>query len=263
VRGLALIDCAAASAAAVASAESVASAAAQAASAPLYAAEAHQKLPRGFAQAALQAWFPELDVNRGGFVSAKDLSFWCTAAGCQGQVSTENLESLFQPSLPSFAGPVAASAAFLVTRAAGGLFSAAAALPLSQDRAFESRRAPTATTLAQAALFGLGQEISLGTVFKSPPRPMATFGSTQLPQPLNPRLSRPSICTPKNFISNHHRHLMGRSRHSLPFLPSKTQGQTHSPLPLFFLQQLCRRTAHLLNHYKFTTERRERRKKKH
>jgi hypothetical protein len=112
VRGLALIDCAAASAAAVASAESVASAAAQAASAPLYAAEAHQKLPRGFAQAALQAWFPELDVNRGGFVSAKDLSFWCTAAGCQGQVSTENLESLFQPSLPSFAGPVAASAAF-------------------------------------------------------------------------------------------------------------------------------------------------------
>jgi hypothetical protein len=129
-------------------------------------------------------------VNRGGFVSAKYLSFWCTAAGCQGQVSTENLESLFQPSLPSFAGPVAATAAFLVTRAAGGLFSAAAALLLSQDRAFESRRAPTATTLAQAALFGHGQEISLGTAYKSPPRPMATFGSPQLPQPLNPRLSR-------------------------------------------------------------------------
>jgi len=76
---------------------------------PMFAAEAKQKLPRGFGQVALQRWFKELDVNGDGLVSSCDLRNWCTAANCRDLVDEADLDSLFQPSLPNFTGSPALS----------------------------------------------------------------------------------------------------------------------------------------------------------
>jgi len=77
----------------------------QAESVPMFAAEAKQRLPRGFGQVALQKWFDELDTNRDGIVTSRDLCNWCATANCQNLVDETDLESLFHPSLPNFASP--------------------------------------------------------------------------------------------------------------------------------------------------------------
>jgi hypothetical protein len=84
-------------------------------------------------QAATQAFFRSLDLNGDGFATARDLGLWANAAG-RGLVSAADLESLFQPDLPSFTGPPqtelrAAAAPVGAFSAAKAFAAASAALP--------------------------------------------------------------------------------------------------------------------------------------
>jgi hypothetical protein len=93
-----------------------------------------------------------------------------------------------------------------------------------------------------------------------PPRTMATFDSRQLPLPLKPRLSRTFTCPPTDRIMHHHIHLTCRLRHYFPFTPSNVQGQIRRPLPHVGLKTPRGHMEHLLNHWKFMTPRRQRRR---
>jgi hypothetical protein len=69
---------------------------------PIFDGESDQRLPRSFETNALKSWFKDLDRDRDGFVTPRDLMAWCTSASCQGLVDDADLESLFHPSLPNF-----------------------------------------------------------------------------------------------------------------------------------------------------------------
>jgi hypothetical protein len=94
----------------------------------------------------------------------------------------------------------------------------------------------------------------------TPPRPMATFDSRQLPLPLNPGLSHASVCTPTHHISYHHEHRTWCLLYYLSHLPSNTQGQTRRLLPHVRLKAPYAPTPHPLNHLKLMTPRRKRRR---
>ena len=79
---------------------------------------------------------------------------------------------------------------------------------------------------------------------------MTTFDSCQIPLPLNPGLSHPSICTPNLLISHHHKHHTWRLLHTLLHLHSNQQGQTRRLLPHVSFKTLYAKTPHPLNHFK-------------
>jgi hypothetical protein len=83
---------------------------------------------------------------------------------------------------------------------------------------------------------------------------MTTFDSRQLPLPLNPGLSHPSICTPTDRIPHHLRHNTWRLFHSLLNLLSNPQGQTRRLLLHVSLKTPYAPTPHFLDHWKPTTK---------
>ena len=122
---------------------------------PLFSAAGvtQKKLLRGFGKAALQVWFEELDLNRDGYVTARDVSFWCATASCQSLVDEADLESLFHPSLPDFSGPPASgSRPPTVLRSAVDLMASPSEL--------SSTRLPKLSALVDGDLFGEGQEVT-------------------------------------------------------------------------------------------------------
>lgn len=60
------------------------------------------RIPPGFDRKTLNNWFKQLDKDRDGYVTPRDLVAWCTSASCQDLVDEVDLESLFHPSLPNF-----------------------------------------------------------------------------------------------------------------------------------------------------------------
>ena len=86
-----------------------------------------------------------------------------------------------------------------------------------------------------------------------PSLPMATFDKHQLPLPLNTLLSHPSMSTHTNRISNHHENNTWRLLHSLLQLPPNAQRQNRRLPPNVHL--------HLMNLWKPTTSKKERRRK--
>ena len=73
-------------------------------------------------------------------------------------------------------------------------------------------------------------------------RPMLTFDSRQLPLPLSPRLSHPSMYTHTHRISHHHSHHTWRLLQYLPHLPKIAQDQTRCLLPHLRLKMPCGQT---------------------
>ena len=86
---------------------------------------------------------------------------------------------------------------------------------------------------------------------------MMAFDSSQLPLPLNPRLSRPCICLPSDRILHHHSHFTGCALNYFPHLPSNAQGQNCHLLHHVRLKIPRGQSAHLLKHWKHTAQWRE------
>ena len=177
----------------------------EASSGLLFAAEATQKLPRGFGKAALQVWFEELDLNRDGYVTARDVSFWCATASCQSLVDEADLESLFHPSLPDFSGAPAAGTSG--PRLAGD-FTGPASL--------SGGRLPTfgASALVQGDLFGDGQLFTfesdgefkdensqLDRQLTAIPRPTAVFAGASPQEDNEESAQRSKMLTDEKYAS--------------------------------------------------------------
>ena len=112
----------------------------------------------------------------------------------------------------------------------------------------------------RAFLTPRGQMQRRPSTITPPPRTMTTIDLRQLPLPLKPRLSRTFTCPPTDRIMHHHIHLTCRLRHYFPFTPSNVQGQIRRPLPHAGLKTPRGHMEHLLNHWKFMTPRRQRRR---